>query len=142
MGSRDHRAAAQTMSKNTPTTSEERSNAMTPESIEQLKARLKRQDEEKEEAFKKRLERAYADNAGWRAEQAQKKRLEEQERERLHAGVRESREQEMKTSALRPWLDAGGTEEEFEQEWPQLRRDAKGARFGRRFSGEARSLRA
>ena len=96
---------------------------MTPESIEQLKARLKRQDEEKEEAFKKRLERAYADNAGWRAEQAQKKRLEEQERERLHAGVRESREQEMKASALRPWLDAGGTEEEFEQEWPQLRRE-------------------
>jgi guanylate kinase len=111
------------MSKNTTTTSEERSNAMTPESIEQLKARLKRQDEEKEEAFKKRLERAYADNAGWRAEQAQKKRLEEQERERLHAGVRESREQEMKASALRPWLDAGGTEEEFEQEWPQLRRE-------------------
>jgi hypothetical protein len=94
---------------------------MTPETVEQLKARLKRQDEEKEEAFKKRLERAYADNAGWRAEQAQKKRLEEQERERLHAGARESREQEMKKSALVSWESSGGTEAEFEEEWPSLR---------------------
>jgi hypothetical protein len=96
---------------------------MTKETVEQLKDRLKRQDEEREEAFKKRLEKAYADNAGWRAEQEQKKRLEEQKRERLFAGVRESREREMKDSALRPWLDAGGTQEEFEQEWPQLRRE-------------------
>jgi hypothetical protein len=104
---------------------------MTKETVEQLKARLKRLDEEREEAFKKRLEKAYADNAGWRAEQAQKKRLEEQERERLHEDVRERREQEMKDSALRLWLDAGGTEEEFEQEWPEIRREIlKGRALG------------
>ncbi len=27
----------------------------------------------------------------------------------------------MKDSALRCWLDAGGTAEEFEEEWPSLR---------------------
>jgi hypothetical protein len=96
---------------------------MTKETVEQLKARLKRQDEEKEEAFKKRLERAYADNAGWRAEQDQKKRLEEQERERLHEDLRQRREKEMKDAALLSRVDAGGTNEAFEQEWPQLRRE-------------------
>src|SRR5215210_5107119 len=96
---------------------------MSSNPLEQMRARLKRQDEEKEEAFKKRLERAYSDNARWRAEQEQKKRAEEEERKRLFASVRESREREMKESALRPWLDAGGTEEEFEQEWSQLRRE-------------------
>ena len=36
--------------------SQERSTTMTAESIEQLKAKLKSEDEEKEEAFQKRLE--------------------------------------------------------------------------------------
>jgi guanylate kinase len=41
--------------------SQERSTTITAESIEQLKARLKRQDEEKEEAFQKRLEQIWAE---------------------------------------------------------------------------------
>jgi hypothetical protein len=119
------------MNNNTPEMSEERSNAMTEETIEQLKARLKREGKEKEEAFQKRLKEIRAGNAGWRAEQEQKKHLEEQERERLHEDVRERREREMKDSALRPWLDAGGTEEEFEQEWPEIRREIlKGRALG------------
>jgi hypothetical protein len=37
----------------------------------------------------------------------------------------------MKDSALRLWLDAGGTEEEFEQEWPEIRREMlKGRALG------------
>jgi hypothetical protein len=110
------------MSKNTPTTSEERSDAMTPESIEQLKARLKRQDEEKEEAFQKRLEEIRTDNARWRAEQEAKERAEQQERRKLHEDSRQTREREMKDRARLAWLDAGGREEEFEREWPEMRR--------------------
>jgi hypothetical protein len=64
-----------------------------------------------------------ADTAKYRAKKEAEERTKQQERERLLAGVRESREREMKASALRPWLDAGGTEEEFEQEWSQLRRE-------------------
>jgi len=96
---------------------------MTKGTIEQLKARLKRQDEEKEETFQKRLEELKADSAKYRAEKEAEERTKQQERERLLADVRESREREIKDSALCPWLDAGGTEEEFEQEWPQLRRE-------------------
>jgi hypothetical protein len=110
------------MSKNTPTTSDERSDAMTPESIEQLKARLKRQDEEKEEAFQKRLEEIRADNARWCAEQEAKERAEQQERRKLHEDSRQTREREMKDRARLAWLDAGGREEEFEREWPEMRR--------------------
>jgi hypothetical protein len=94
---------------------------MTTKSIEQLKARLKRNDEEKEEAFQKRLEEIREGNALWRAEQEAKKRAEEQERRKLLDDARHKREQEMKDSALRCWLDAGGTAEEFEEEWPSLR---------------------
>lgn len=50
------------------------------EATEQLKARLKRQDEEKEEAFQTRLEETKADNAKWRARQEAEERAEEQER--------------------------------------------------------------
>ena len=96
---------------------------MTGETVEQLKDRLRKEDEAKEEAFQKRLEQLRADTAKYRAEKEAEERTKQQERERLLAGVRESREREMKDSALRPWLDAGGTEEEFEQEWPQLRRE-------------------
>jgi hypothetical protein len=96
---------------------------MTGETVEQLKDRLRKEDEAKEEAFQKRLEQLRADTAKYRAEKEAEERTKQQERERLLAGVRESREREMKDSALRPWLDAGGTEEEFEREWPQLRRE-------------------
>jgi hypothetical protein len=41
--------------------------------------------------------------------------------ERLHEDRRQAREQEMTDRALRPWLDAGGTEEKFEREWPDFR---------------------
>jgi hypothetical protein len=96
---------------------------MTGETVEQLKDRLRKEDEANEEAFQKRLEQLRADTAKYRAEKEAEERTKQQERERLLADVRESREREMKASALRPWLDAGGTEEEFEQEWPQLRRE-------------------
>ena len=91
------------------------------ETIEQVKARLKRQDEEKEKAFQKRLEEIREAQAPWRAEQEAKERAEEQERQKLLDDARHKREQEMKDSAHRSWLDAGGRAEEFEDEWPALR---------------------
>jgi len=94
---------------------------MTPESIEQLKARLKREDEEKEEAFKKRLQEIREAQAPWRAEQEAKKRAEEQERQKLHEGIRQKQEKEMKDRARRTWTAGGGTEGEFEDAWPSLR---------------------
>jgi GTPase SAR1 family protein len=88
--------------------SEGRSNTMTTESIEQMKARLKREDEEKEETFQKRLHEIKESQAPWRAKREAKERTEEQERQKLHEDLRQKREQEMKDSALRSWLDAGG----------------------------------
>ena len=82
---------------------------MTGETVEQLKDRLRKEDEAKEKAFQKRLEQLRADTAKYRAEKEAEERTKQQERERLLADVRESREREMKDSALRPWLDAGGT---------------------------------
>jgi hypothetical protein len=96
---------------------------MTEETIEQLKARLKRQNEEKEVAFQKTLEQIKADSAAWRAEKEAEERAKDRERQKLLEDARAKREEEKKDSALRPWLDAGGTEEEFEQEWPQFRRE-------------------
>jgi len=109
------------MSKDVPEMSEERSTTMTTESIEQLKARLKRQDEEKEEAFQKRLEGIREAQAPWRAEQGAKKRAEEQEREKLLDDARRRRENEMRDRARRTWTTAGGTGGEFEEAWPSLR---------------------
>jgi hypothetical protein len=94
---------------------------MTGETVEQLKDRLRKEDEEKEEAFQKRLEQLRSDTAKYRAEKEAEERTKQQERERLFAGVRESREREMKDSARLAWLDAGGTGEEFEREWPAMR---------------------
>jgi hypothetical protein len=125
VGSRDQRAAAHKrrgIPKTWPEMSEERSNTMTPESIEQLKARLKREDQEKEEAFQKHLEEIKAGNARWRAEQEEKERAKEQERQKLHEDLRQNREQEMKDGARLAWPDAGGREEEFEREWSEMRR--------------------
>lgn len=94
---------------------------MTPESIEQLKARLKREDEEKEEAFQKHLDEIREAQAPWRAEQEAKKRAEEQERQKLLDDARRKRENEMKDRAQRTWIAGGGTEGEFEEAWPSLR---------------------
>src|SRR5215211_8555975 len=112
MGSRDHRAAAQTMNKNMPEMSEERSTAMTADHIDQMKARLKREDEAKEKAFQKRLEEIRESQAPWRAEREAKERADEQKRQKLLDGARQKREQEMKDRARMAWLDAGGTGEE------------------------------
>src|SRR5215217_7380349 len=95
-GSRGYRAAAQKC-RGILKTSEERSNTMTAESIEQMKARLKREDEEKEEAFQKRLEEIKESQAEFRAGREAKGRAEEQERERLHEERRQRREEEIKT---------------------------------------------
>jgi hypothetical protein len=102
--------------------SEERSTAMTADHIEQMKARLKREDEEKEKAFQKRLEEIRESRAEFRAEQEKKERAEEQKRQKLLDGPRHKREKEMEDSARLAWLDAGGTKEEFEQEWPEMRK--------------------
>jgi hypothetical protein len=94
---------------------------MTADRVEQLKARLKREDEEKEEAFQKRLEEIREAQAPWRAEQEAKKRAEEQEREKLYEGIRQKQENEMRDRARRTWIAAGGTGGEFEEAWPSLR---------------------
>jgi hypothetical protein len=94
---------------------------MATESIEQLKARLKREDEAKEEAFQKRLQEIRESQAEFRAEREAKERAEHKERQELHEELRQKREQEMKDSARVGWFDAGGTGEEFEREWPAMR---------------------
>jgi len=94
---------------------------MTKETIEQLKAHLKREDEEKERAFQKTLEGVRESQAPFRAEQEAKKRTEEAERQKLLEDARAKRVQEMQDSARRSWITAGGTDEEFEREWPDMR---------------------
>jgi len=91
------------------------------QSVEQLKARLKREDEEKERACQKRLEEIRKSQAPFRAEQETKKRADEQKRKKLLDGARQKREQEMKKSAPASWELSGGTAAEFEGEWPSLR---------------------
>jgi len=94
---------------------------MAADRIGQLKARLKRQDEEKEKASQKRLEEIRESQAEFRAEQEAKERAERQERQKLREDARQRKEQEMKTPAGLAWIDAGGRAEEFEREWPQMR---------------------
>jgi hypothetical protein len=117
---------------------------MTPESTEQLKDRIERQDREREEAFQKRLKEIHAGNARWRAEQEEKERAEAQKRQKLLDDARQKREQEMKDRARMTWLGAGGTGEEFEEAWPSLRtemlkrrtlEDETNARAAKRRSG-------
>ena len=98
---------------------------MTAESIEQLKARLKRQDEEKEETFQKRLGEIRESQAPWQDEQKAKKRAEEQEREKLLDDARRKRENETKDRARRTWIAGGGTEGEVEEAWPSLRTEMR-----------------
>jgi len=95
---------------------------MAKETTQQMVARIKRQDEEKEEAFQKRLKEIKADNAKWRARQEEQERAAEQERQKLHEGLRQRKEQEMKGFTREAWLGAGGTVNEFEQEWSAMRR--------------------
>jgi hypothetical protein len=94
---------------------------MTADHIEQMKARLKREDEAKEKAFQKRLEEIRESQAPWRAEREANEQAEEQKRQKLLDDARRKREKEMKHSARSSWLDAGGKAEEFEEEWPSLR---------------------
>ena len=94
---------------------------MTADRVEQLKVRLKREDEEKEEAFQKRLQEIRESQAPWRAEQEAKKRAEEQERQKLLDDARRKRENEMKDRARRTWIAGGGTGGEFEDAGPSLR---------------------
>lgn len=105
---------------------------MSEETIEQAMARLKRQDEEKERAWQKRRKELEAEAQRYRAQKEQEQREKELAVEKLHEDLRQKREQEMKDDALRPWLDAGGTHEEFEQAWPEIR-DA--LLFGRALGG-------
>jgi hypothetical protein len=46
---------------------------------------------------------------------------EEQKRQKLLDDAKHKREQEMKKCTRSAWLDAGGTAEEFDEEWPSLR---------------------
>jgi hypothetical protein len=62
---------------------------MSSETLEQLKARIKREDEAKEEAFQKRLEEIRESQAEFRAEQEKKELAEEQERQKLHEDLRQ-----------------------------------------------------
>jgi hypothetical protein len=94
---------------------------VTTDRVEQLKARLKREDEAKEKAFQKRLQEIRESQAEFRAERKAKERAEQKERNKLHENLRQKCAQEMKDSALRSRLDAGGTGEEFEREWPAMR---------------------
>jgi hypothetical protein len=67
---------------------------VTTDRVEQLKARLKREDEAKEEAFQKRLAEIKESQAEFRAEQEEKERAEEQKRKKLHDDLRQKRERD------------------------------------------------
>jgi hypothetical protein len=97
---------------------------MTEETIEQIKARLKRADEEKERAFQKRLKEIDAEQAQWRkereaAEAAERERREAEFKRRQAEHARAEEEREKEDSRLR-WVAAGGTEVAFEKAWPGL----------------------
>jgi hypothetical protein len=91
------------------------------ETIEQLKARLKQQDEEEERAFQRRLKELGAVSEPWRAEKVKEEREKELHQKKLVRESQEKRAQEMKDEALRSYLDAGGTQEDFEEAWPEIR---------------------
>jgi hypothetical protein len=94
---------------------------VTTDRVEQLKARLKREDEAKEEAFQNRLEEIRESQAEFRADQEAKERAEKQRRQKLHEDLRQRREKEMKEPALASWTASGGREADFEKAWPSLR---------------------
>jgi hypothetical protein len=91
------------------------------ETVEEIKTRLNREDEEKEKAFQKRLKEIDAGNAKWRAEKEKEQRAKELATEKLISERQEKREQEMKDSARNSYLVAGGSEEDFEEAWPEIK---------------------
>jgi hypothetical protein len=94
---------------------------MSEETIEQVKARLKREDEKKERARQKTLAEFDADAARYRAEKEEEQREKERASEKLIRERQEERVLQMKESARSSYLDAGGTEEEFEKAWPEIK---------------------
>jgi chromosome segregation ATPase len=104
----------------------------TMDAIEEIKARLRREDEEKERAWQKRLKEIDEEQAQWRAENEKRERAEQEKRERLrrerqreHARAEEHRTKEL---ARASWVDAGGTEEDFDKAWPEMWRQTLVAR--------------
>jgi hypothetical protein len=97
---------------------------MSQETIAEIKARLKRQDEERERARQKTLNEIRAEQAKWRAEKEREQRAREEatqklikERQEERAQVEEHRTKEL---ARASWVDAGGSEVDFEKAWPEM----------------------
>jgi hypothetical protein len=120
----------------------EGSTQVTGESIDQLKARLKREDEEKKKAFQKTLEGIRESQAPFRAEQEAKKRAEHQERETLRGKATEPRGGDEDLRA--PGLDRRGREGRGVRDGVAADedRDAEGARPGGRLCSRAAAARA
>jgi len=91
------------------------------ETIEQVKARLKKQDEEKEKARQKKLAEFDAVAQRYRAEKEKEQREKERASQKLIREAQEERALQMKDGARLSYLDAGGTDEEFEEAWPQIK---------------------
>jgi hypothetical protein len=91
------------------------------ETIEELKSRLKREDEEAERNFQKTLQEAHAAAGPWRARKEKEAREKELRQERLVQESQQKRAQEAKDEARRSYLDAGGTYEDFEEAWPEIK---------------------
>jgi len=94
------------------------------ETIEEIKARLKRGDEEKERAFRMRLKQIDEETTEWRAQKEREQRAKEQATEKLIRERQEERaqaeERRTKEMARASWMDAGGSEKEFEKAWPEM----------------------
>jgi hypothetical protein len=100
---------------------------MSRETIEQIKERLKRKDEEKERAFQNTLGEIEAEQARWRAQREAEARAERELLEKLrtqeqreHARAEERRAKE---DAREHWIAAGGLAEDFEKAWPDMWRE-------------------
>ena len=93
---------------------------MAEETIEQIKERLKREDEEKNKRlYEVRREAEELDAQRERAE-AEERCRQEAERQRLEA-ERSAAEEEREKNRVRPhWIAAGGTAEDFEKAWPDM----------------------
>jgi len=94
---------------------------MPEETIEQVKERLRKADEEKEKGFQKRLKEMDADAQRYQAEKEKEQRAKERAVEKELKEKQEKREQEMRDSALHSWVASGGSEEDFEEAWPSLK---------------------
>jgi len=94
---------------------------MSEETIEQVKARLKREDEKKERAFQKRRKELEAEARRYQAEKEKEQRARERAVQEELREKQEEREQEMKESVLYSWVASGGSEEDFEGAWPSLK---------------------